>query len=184
MEATRRIDVPGSIHEGRASRSASSISGTENYIAPSVGAEVRFEVTLRLTPLPVGPTRAAEEPTESAQVLVSVVNVGGDNYGQASGDYAHQTQNIGASAEHLREMISSLAELVTTLVPDATEVVEQREEALAAVKDGVSDEGVLRRFADWVLSTVGKGASAAVLPVVTAGTDGMLQEVGRLTGHL
>ncbi|WP_300607840.1 hypothetical protein [Trebonia sp.] len=92
--------------------------------------------------------------------------------------------NADASVEHLRETIDALAELVQTLTPEATGIAEEREKALAAAGDGVTDKRVLQRFADWVLSTIGRGASAALIPVVTASTDSMLQEASRLTGHL
>ena len=46
-----------------------------------------------------------------------VVTFGGDNYGQVARDHSHQVQNIGTSAAHLRELITSLAELVRSPCP-------------------------------------------------------------------
>ena len=40
---------------------------------------------------------------------------------QVAGDNAHQVQNIGASTDELRKQITSIAELVRALVPDALE---------------------------------------------------------------
>jgi hypothetical protein len=110
----------------------------------------------------------------------------GSNSGplQVAGDYAHQAQQVGASAEHLRDLITSIAELVRLAVPDAGDLDTQRAAALAAAKDGTVDHSAIRRFAAWVLSVVGKGASAALTPAVTAATNDMLHEAGRLAGHL
>lgn len=113
------------------------------------------------------------------------VNIG-SNHGpfQVAGDYAHQVQQVGSSAEHLRDLITSIAELVRLAAPDADDLHAQRTEALAAAKDGAVDQSAIRRFANWVLAIVGKGASAALTPAVTAATNDMLHEAGRLTGHL
>jgi hypothetical protein len=113
-----------------------------------------------------------------------IVNIGGDNHGQVAGDYADQTQNTGASADHLRELIIGLAELVHTLVPNASELAEERQEALAAAADGAVNPSIVRRFVNWALSTVAKGASAAVVPVVTSAANDILREAERLAHHL
>jgi len=110
----------------------------------------------------------------------------GNNSGpvQVAGDHAHQVQQVGASAETLREMITSIAELVRLAAPDADDLDTQRTAALAAAKDGAVDQSAIKRFAAWALGIVGKGASAALTPAVTAATNDMLHEAGRLTGHL
>ena len=110
----------------------------------------------------------------------------GNNSGpfQVAGDHAHQVQNLGASADELRKLITSIAEMVRTLVPDANGIAEQEQLALAAIKPADVDRSVLRRFADWALSTVRAGATAALVPAVTAATNEMLAEAGRLAGHL
>lgn len=113
-----------------------------------------------------------------------VVTFGGDNYGQVARDHSHQVQNIGASAAHLRELITSLAELVHSLVPEASDFAGEREEALAAATDGAVDRSRLQRFRDWALAIVARGASAAFVPAVTAATDDMLREAERLASHL
>jgi hypothetical protein len=84
----------------------------------------------------------------------ATVNIG-SNSGpfQVAGDHAHQVQNIGASAEHLRELITGLGELVRGLVPGASGIDSELEIALAAAADGAVDRSVLKRFADWVPST-------------------------------
>ena len=110
----------------------------------------------------------------------------GSNHGplQVAGDYAHQVQQIGATAEHLRDLITSIAELVRLAAPAADDLEAQQAAALAAAKDGAVDQSVIKRFAAWVLAVVGKGVSAALVPAVTAATNDMLHEAGRLAGHL
>jgi hypothetical protein len=103
---------------------------------------------------------------------------------QVAGDHAHQVQHLGASAEHIRELITSLTELVRLAVPTAMDIDSQQTVALKAAQDGAVDRPALKRFADWALAIVGKGASAALTPLVTAATTDMLHEAGRLTGHL
>jgi hypothetical protein len=114
------------------------------------------------------------------------VHISGGNSGpfQVAGDHAHQEQHIGASADELRKLITSIADLVATVAPDADGIAEQKEAALAAARDGAVDRPALKRFADWALSVVGKGTTAALVPAVTAATNDMLKEAGRLTGHL
>lgn len=103
---------------------------------------------------------------------------------QVAGDHAHQVQQFGARAEHLRDLITSIAELVRLAAPDAGDLDAQRKTALAAAKDGAVDQLAIKRFAAWVLAIVGKGASTALTPAVTAATNDMLHEAGRLAGHL
>jgi hypothetical protein len=114
-----------------------------------------------------------------------ILNIG-TNSGpfQMAGDHAHQVQNIGASADDLRQLISSIAEMVRTMVPGVTGLDEQEQTALAAATPGSVDRSVLQKFADWVLATVRAGATAALVPAVSAATNEMLTEAGRLTAHL
>lgn len=109
----------------------------------------------------------------------------GNNSGpvQVAGDHAHQVQQS-ASAAQLRDLITSIAELVRLAAPDVDDLDAQRAAALAASKDGAVDQSALKRFAAWALAIVGKGASAALTPAVTAATEEMLREAGRLAGHL
>jgi hypothetical protein len=103
---------------------------------------------------------------------------------QVAGDYAHQVQQINAGAEHLRELITSIAELVRLASPGVIDLDAQRTAALAAARDGAVDRSALKRFADWALAVVGKGASAALTPAVTAATNDLLHEAERLAAHL
>jgi hypothetical protein len=103
---------------------------------------------------------------------------------QVAGDHAHQEQHIGASGEHLRELITGLGELVRQVVPDATDLDAQQSAALAAAQDGAVDQSALKRFSAWVLTVVGRGASAALTPVVTIATDEMLHEAAKVAGQL
>ena len=113
------------------------------------------------------------------------VSFGGSNYGQVAGDHAHQVQNnLDATADELQKQIIAIAELVRSLVPQATGIDVQREAALTAARNGTVNRPALQRFADWALSVVRQGATEAVVPVVTSATTAMLMEAGRVTGHL
>jgi hypothetical protein len=115
------------------------------------------------------------------------VYISGGNSGpfQVAGDHAHQEQHVGRSGDDLRTMISSIADLIATVVPGAAvDATREKDGALAAARDGAVDRRALKRFADWALSVVGRGTTAALVPAVTAATNDMLKEAGRLTGHL
>ena len=92
--------------------------------------------------------------------------------------------NTGPSAEHLREMIVGLSELVASVVRDAGDVEAERDMALMAASDGAVNQKAIQRFASWVLAAMRNGASAAITSVARSGTDELLHEAGRLTGHL
>jgi len=115
------------------------------------------------------------------------VYISGGNSGpfQVAGDHAHQEQRVSNSGNDLRKTIASIADLIAAVAPDsADDVALEKATALAAAQDGAVDRRALKRFADWVLSVVGKGATTALVPAVTAATNDMLNEAGRLTGHL
>jgi hypothetical protein len=95
------------------------------------------------------------------------------------------TSEIGPGSYDLRQMITSIADLVATVTPSAADdAAHERATALAAARDGAVNRPALKRFADWALSGVGKGATAAIVPAVTAATNDMFNEAGRLAGHL
>lgn len=119
------------------------------------------------------------------QNIGHTVNVHG-NSGQiqVGSDNAHQVQHIGTNAEHLRELINSLAERVGQVMPDADDLAAEHNAALAAAEDGAVDQSAIQRFGTWALSIVSKGTSTAlVLGVSTAVTD-MLHEAARIAGQL
>lgn len=101
-----------------------------------------------------------------------------------AGDHAQQTQNIGASVADLRTLITSLAEVVRAQVPEATDVTIQEQTALEAVSPGKVDASALKRFGEWVVSTIQAGASAAMVPMVSAAVRDMVAEAIRIAGHL
>jgi hypothetical protein len=103
---------------------------------------------------------------------------------QLAGDNAHQVQNVGASADELQKLIASIAAIVRATVPQASGLQEQEQAALAAATPRTLDRSALKRFADWALSTVRAGATAALVPAVSAATNEMLAEAGRLAAHL
>lgn len=129
-----------------------------------------------------GCVHAQQRPSSGPTVYIS-----GGNSGpfQVAGDHAHQEQRIGTSGDELRQMITSIADLVAAVAPGAAdEAAEQKAAALAAARDGAVDRPTLKRFAEWALSVVKRGATAALVPAVTAATNDMLNEAGRLAGHL
>ena len=60
----------------------------------------------------------------------------------------------------------------------------QEQAALQAVTSGKMDTFALKRFGEWVVSTVQAGASAAMVPIVSAAVKHMLAEAARIAGHL
>ena len=77
-----------------------------------------------------------------------------------AGDNAHQVQNVGASANDLRVMITGITEIVRALVPDASDADHEEQLALAAVSEKHVDRTALQRFKDWTISTVRAGLPA------------------------
>lgn len=112
------------------------------------------------------------------------ITFGGSNYGQVAGDHAHQVQHNGASAEHLRELITEVAGLVRTWAPDASGIREQEQEALAAARDGAVDRSAIQRFGDWALSTGRASVTTAAVSAGSSAVTAMILEAGRLTGHI
>jgi hypothetical protein len=110
----------------------------------------------------------------------------GSNYGQvASGQNFSQTQTVNnaPSAEQVRKLIVSLAQMVALALPDqAEEATRQQSEALDAARDGAVDRPRLIAFRAWALGIVGRGASQALVPLVQSGTTDMMHEIGKLTG--
>jgi hypothetical protein len=103
---------------------------------------------------------------------------------QVAGDHAHQQQSISISTEQLRLQITGITEIVRAFVPDAPDAMQAEQDALAAVKDNAVDIPALKRFRDWVLSTLRSGADAAAVAVVSSATTTLLIEAGRLASHL
>ena len=103
---------------------------------------------------------------------------------QVAGDHAYQQQNISTSPEHLRLLITGIAEIVRAFVPNASDAVQAEQDALAAVKDNAVNIPALKRFRDWVLSTLRTGADAAAVAAVSSTTTTLLIEAGHLASHL
>lgn len=101
-----------------------------------------------------------------------------------AGDYAQQTQSIGASVADLRTLIASLAEVVRSQVPEAADVTVQEQAALEAVTPGKMNTSALKRFGEWVILTVQAGTSAAMVPMVSAAVTHMMAEAARIARHL
>ena len=103
---------------------------------------------------------------------------------QVAGDYARQVQNIGTSADDLRQLISGIATIVRLLVPDVADADVEEQAALAAVSDRGVDRSALQRFRAWTVKTVRAGANAAAVAAVSCATTTLLIEAGKLAGHL
>jgi hypothetical protein len=114
------------------------------------------------------------------------MTVAGDNYGQMAGHHAQQEQHntASASAEELRNLIASVAELVRMSAPQETGLDAEQAAALAAARDGAVDKSVLQRFGDWAIAVVRQGINAALVPAVSSTVTAMMLEAGKLTGHL
>ena len=84
----------------------------------------------------------------------------------------------------LQTLIASLAEMVRSQVPEAAEVTVQEQAALEAVTPGKMNISALKRFGEWVISTVQAGTSAAMVPMVSAAVTHMMAEAARIAGHL
>ncbi len=103
---------------------------------------------------------------------------------QIAGDYARQIQNIGTSANDLRQLISGIATIVRALVPDVADADAEEQAALAAVSDRGVDRTALERFRAWTVNTVRAGANAAAVAAVSSATTTLLIEAAKLAGHL
>jgi hypothetical protein len=110
----------------------------------------------------------------------------GTNSGQVqvAGDHAHQIQNTGANAEELRLLITGIAEIVRSLVPDASDGHEAERAALVAVSERGVDRTALQRFRDWALSTLRAGSTSAAVAAISSATTTLLIEAGHLASHL
>lgn len=103
---------------------------------------------------------------------------------QIAGDYAHQVQNIGTSADDLRQLIAVITTILRALVPDVPDVDAEEQAALAAVGDLSVDRSALERFCAWTVNTVRTGVNAAAVGVVSSATTTLLIEAAKLSGHL
>jgi hypothetical protein len=103
---------------------------------------------------------------------------------QVAGDHAHQVQNVGASANDLRVMITGITDIVRALVPDVSDADQEQQLALAAVSDQQVDTSALERFKNWATSTVRAGATGGVVAVISSATTTLLILAGHLASHL
>ena len=103
---------------------------------------------------------------------------------QVAGDYARQVQNIGTSANDLRQLISVITTIVRALVPDVSDADAEEQSALAAVGDRSVDQSALERFRAWTANSVRAGANAAAVGVVSSATTTLLIEAAKLASHL
>lgn len=72
--------------------------------------------------------------------------------------------------------------MVAPVAPDAADdEAAGKTGALTAARDGAVGRSGLKRFAEWALSVVGRGTTAAFVAAITAATTEMLNEAGRPT---
>lgn len=103
---------------------------------------------------------------------------------QVAGAYARQVQNIGTSADDLRQLITGITMIVRLLVPDVPDADVEEQAALAAVSDRDVDQSALERFRAWTVRTVRAGANAAAVAAVSGATTTLLLEAGKLASHI
>ena len=103
---------------------------------------------------------------------------------QVAGDYARQVQNIGTSANELRQLITGITIIVRALVPDVPDADVEEQAALAAVSDRDVDQSALERFSAWTVNTVRAGTNAAAVAAVSSVTTTLLIEAAKLASHL
>ena len=103
---------------------------------------------------------------------------------QVAGDNARQVQNIGTSANDLRQLISGITTIVRALVPDVPDADAEEQAALAAISDLGADQSALERFRAWTVNTVRAGANAAAVAAVSSVTTTLLIEAAKLASHL
>ncbi|MGH3292689.1 MAG: hypothetical protein ACRDP7_12855 [Trebonia sp.] len=104
---------------------------------------------------------------------------------QVAGNNSRQVQVAAqASPEDLRQAISTVAQLVRGAVPDVLDADEQEQAALAALGTDGADEGALRRFGDWAVSTVKAGTNGAMVAAVSSSVTYLLTQAAYVAGHL
>ena len=98
-------------------------------------------------------------------------NVTATNMQVATGPHAQQTMNVGATTEHLQDLIKGIAELVALsgAAKGADNELERvRDEAVAQVAASKPDAGAVQRFAEWVSDRAKVGAGTAVSAQISA----------------
>lgn len=104
-------------------------------------------------------------------------NVTATNMQVATGPHAHQTMNVGATAEYLQDLIKGIAELVTmsgAAEGASAELERVRDEAVAQIAAGKPDAGAVQRFAEWVSDRAKAGAGTAVSAQISAAINAAL----------
>jgi hypothetical protein len=114
------------------------------------------------------------------------VNISGGNSGhfQVAGDDAQQVQNIGASVEQIRSLMSGIAEIIRLTVPDYADDAGKTEIALGAVSSQHVDQSVLRRFCQRARSAASSGASSGVTAVISSATTTLLMQAEHLATQI
>lgn len=98
-------------------------------------------------------------------------NVTATNVMVATGPHAHQTMTVGATTEHLVQLIKGIAELTVlsgAVQGNQDELERVRDEAITQVENKTPDAGAVQRFAEWVSARIKAGADAAVSKEVGA----------------
>jgi hypothetical protein len=104
-------------------------------------------------------------------------NVTATNMQVATGPHAHQTMNVGATAEYLQDLIKGISELVTmsgAAEGASAELERVRDEAVAQVAAGKPDAGAVQRFAEWVSNRAKASAGTAVSTQISAAINAAL----------
>lgn len=81
-------------------------------------------------------------------------------------------------------MIADIVQIVRVAIPGVFDADEQQAAALAGVSASSVDEGALRRFGDWAMSTVKAGTNGAMVAAVTSSVTYLLAQAAYLATHL
>jgi len=126
-------------------------------------------------------------PATTAAPGATTFNVTATNVQVATGTNAHQSMTVGATTEHLVELIKGISELTALAgIVDGShdELVAARDEAIAAVDGSNPDAGAVRRFAEWVMARAKAGTNSAVSAAIGAAVSALIQDVEALTRAL
>jgi hypothetical protein len=126
-------------------------------------------------------------PTTPATAGSTTWNVTATNVMVATGPHAHQTMTVGATTEHLVQLIKGIAELTVlsgAVQGNQDELERVRDEAITQVENKMPDAGAVQRFAEWVSARIKAGADAAVSKEVGAAINATVSALVQNTESL
>lgn len=130
---------------------------------------------------------ATTAPAPAVAAGGTTFNVTATNVQVATGPHAHQSMTVGATTEHLVDLIRGIAEITTVTGLAAESDIELKavtDAAIAHVDGTRSDVGAVRRFAEWVTTRARSGTNAAVSAAIGATVSGLIQDAENLARAL